>query len=123
MRYAYLDEFGRVVMGDARETPGDGPAARKAKRLMDEARAGVDPDKCYALDPRWAEELELVFSKYMAGGLGDLEDDPELRAFLDELEGWRREHGKESTIPEELMRRYVELTFARRLSPADDAAD
>lgn len=120
-RIVYLDEFGRLIVGDKREAKGEGPLARKVAELLDEARAGLDPDGRYSEDPRWVGELELTLGEYLAGGLGDLSDDPELRALLDEAEGWHTEHDGEF-VPEELMRRYVELTFARRISDFADAA-
>ena len=95
---------------------GDGDlVAEKVAELLEKARASLDPDKRYSEEPRWVDELELTISEYMAGGFGDLMDDPELKALLDEAEGWYTEHDGES-VPEELMCRYVELTFARRIS-------
>lgn len=118
-RLARLDEFGRVIAVDDLNVPAsldaDGPVARKVAELLDEARAGLDPDKRYAEDPHWMGEIELTLGEYLAGGLGDLADDPELRALLDELEGFYADAGEGGTPPEGLVRRYVDLTFARRL--------
>lgn len=93
----------------------DGPVAHKVAELLDEARAGLDPDKCYAEDPRWVGELELTLGEYLAGGLGDLAEDDELRGLLDELEGFYTDADEGEVPPENLLRRYVGFTFARRL--------
>lgn len=83
--------------------------------LMDEALAGLDPDKRYAEDPRWVGEIELTLSEYMAGGFGDLVSDDELRGLFDEFEGFYTDAEEDEAPPEGLVRRYVELAFARRL--------
>ena len=117
-RFAYLDELGRViVVGDLEKlaiADADSPVARRVAELLDEARTGLDPDKRYAEDPRWVDEIELTLGEYLAGGFGDLADD-ELRGLLDELEGFYTDAGEGEVPPEYLVRRYVELTFARRL--------
>ncbi len=94
----------------------DGPVARRVAELLDEARVGLDPDKCYSEDPRWVGDIELMLSEYLAGGLGDLADDAEMRSLLDELEGFYTGAEEGATPPEKLVRRYVELTFERRLN-------
>lgn len=118
-RVAFLDEFGRVIAVDDLNVPAyldaDGPVARRVAELLDEARAGLDPDRRYAEDPRWVGEIELTFGEYLAGGLGDLAEDLELKALLDEIEGFYTDAGEGVAPPEGLVRRYVELTFARRL--------
>ncbi len=118
-RFAYLDEFGRVVAVDDVEklagADADGPGARRVAELLDEARAGLDPDKRYSKDPRWVGEIELALGEYLAGGLGDLAEDDKLRGLLDELEGFYADAGEDVAPSEGLVRRYVELTFARRL--------
>lgn len=119
-RFACLDEFGRVVaVDDVEKLAGadtDGPVARRFAELIDEARAGLDPEKRYSEDPRWVGEIELTLGEYLAGGLGDLAEDDELRGLLDELEGFYTDAGEGEVPPEDLVRRYVELTFARRLN-------
>lgn len=118
-RHAFLDEFGRVVAVDDLErlagADADGPVARRVAELLDEARAGLEIDKRYSDDPRWMGEIELTLGEYLAGGLGDLADDPELRALLDELEGFYTGAREGEAPPEALVRRYVDLAFARRL--------
>lgn len=118
-RSACLDEFGRVVAADDLEklagVDADSPVARRVTEMLDEARAGLDPDKCYSEDPRWVGEIELTLGEYLAGGFGDLEEDLELKALLDELEGFYTDAGEGEALPEDLVRRYVELAFARRL--------
>ena len=118
-RVAFLDEFGRVIAVDDLDVPAsldtDGPVARKVAELLDDAHAGLDPDKCYAEDPRWVSELELTLGEYLAGGFGDLEEEDELRGLFGELEGFYADAGEGGTPPEGLVRRYVDLTFARRL--------
>ena len=118
-RVAFLDEFGRVIAVDDLDVPAsldtDGPVTRKVAELLNEARAGLDPDRRYAEDPRWVGEIELTFGEYLAGGLGDLAEDLELKALLDEIEGFYTDAGEGVAPPEGLVRRYVELTFARRL--------
>ena len=92
MRSAYLDELGRVIVVDALGAPADmsadGPLAHKMTELLEEARAGLDPTKRYAEDSRWVGDVELMLGEYLAGGLGDLAEDDELRRLLDELEGF-----------------------------------
>ncbi len=118
-RSACLDEFGRVVAADDLEkldgVDADSPVARRVTEMLDEARAGLDPGKRYSEDPRWVGELELTLGEYLAGGFGDLSEDGELRGLLDELEGFYTDAGEGEVPPEDLVRRYVELTFARRL--------
>ncbi len=92
-----------------------GAFAHKVAGLVDEARTGLDPAKRYSEDPRWVGELELTLGEYLAGGFGDLAEDSELRGLLDELEGFYTDAGEGEVPPESLVRRYVELTFARRL--------
>lgn len=118
-RLAFLDELGRVVAVDDLEklagADADSPVARRVAELLDEARAGLDPARRYAEDPRWVDEIELTLGEYLAGGLGDLAEDDELRGLLDELEGFYTNAEEGEVPPEGLVRRYVELTFARRL--------
>lgn len=118
-RLAYLDEFGRVVAVDDLEklagADADSPVARRVAELLDEARAGLDPDKRYSEDPRWVGEIELTLGEYLAGGFGDLAKDDGLRGLLGELEGFYTDAREDEAPPEGLVRRYVELTFARRL--------
>lgn len=119
-RLAFLDELGRVVAVDGLNVPAsldaDGPVARRVAELLDESRAGLDPDKRYAEDPRWVSDIELTLGEYLAGGLGDLAENDELRSLLDELEGFYTDAGEGEAPPEDLVRRYVELTFTRRLN-------
>lgn len=105
-----MDDVERLAGADA-----DGPVARRVAELLDEARVGLDPDKRYSEDPRWVGELELTLGEYLAGGFGDLTEDSELRGLLDELEGFYTDVGEGEVLPEGLVRRYVELAFARRL--------
>ena len=119
-RVAFLDEFGRVIAVDDLNvmagTDADGPVARRIAELLDEARAGLDPDKHYSEDPRWVGDVELTLGEYLAGGFGDLAEDSELRGLLDELEGFYTDAGEGEVPPEDLVRRYVELAFERRLN-------
>ena len=105
-----MDDLEKLSGADA-----DSPVARRIAELLDEARAGIDPDKRYAEDPRWVGEIELTLGEYLAGGLGDLAEDAELRSVLGELEGFYTDAEEGEVPPEDLVRRYVELTFARRL--------
>ena len=118
-RLAFLDEFGRVVAVDDLEMlagmDADGPLARRVAELLGEARSGLDLGKHYSEDPRWVGDIELTLGEYLAGGLGDLSEDDELRSLLDELEGFYTDAEDGVAPPESLVRRYVELTFARRL--------
>lgn len=94
----------------------DGPVVRRVAELLDEARAGLDPNKRYSEDSRWVGDIELMLSEYLAGGLGDLAEDAEMRSLLDELEGFYTEAEEGEAPPEGLVRRYVELAFERRLN-------
>lgn len=117
-RLAFLDELGRVVAVEDLEMlagmDADSPLARRVAGLLDEARAGLDPHKHYSEDPRWVGDIELTLGEYLAGGLGDLSEDIELRGLLDELEGFYTDAGEGEVPPEALVRRYVGLTFDRR---------
>ena len=119
MRSAYLDELGRVIavdaLGASADMSADGPLAHKMTELLEEARVGLDPTKRYAEDSRWAGDVELMPGEYLAGGLGDLAEDDELRRLLDELEGFYAGSGEGATPPESPVHQYVELAFERRL--------
>lgn len=57
------------------------------------------------------EEIEMMLSEYLAGGFGELEGNPRLKALLDEAEGIVTDalaEGKEATFPEEFVRRFFE---------------
>lgn len=113
-----LISLGVVAMDEREKLAGagiGGAFAHKVAGLVDEARAGLDPNKRYSEDSRWAGDIELMLSEYLAGGLGDLADDAEMRSLLGELEGFYTDAGEGEMPPEDLVRRYVELTFARRL--------
>ena len=56
------------------------------------------------------DDLELMFGEYMAGGFGALKGNPELKALLDEAEGYMTEameQGKDVEYPEGFLLRYA----------------
>lgn len=68
-------------------------------------------DKKYCEDAKLIEEIDLMLGEYLAGGFGDLEDNPRLKALLDEAEGYATDamtEGRELAYPEEFVRRYFE---------------
>lgn len=68
-------------------------------------------DKKYCEDAKLIEEIDLMLDEYLAGGFGDLEDNPRLKALLDEAEGYATDamtEGRELAYPEEFVRRYFE---------------
>ena len=114
-----LISLGVVAMDEREKLAGAGVGgafAHKVAGLVDEARAGLDPNKRYSEDSRWVGDIELMLSEALAGGLGDLAEDTEMRSLLDELEGFYSEAEEGEAPPEGLVRRYVELTFERRLN-------
>ena len=105
-----MDDCGQLAGGGA-----DSPVAARVAELIDETHEGLDPNKRYSEDPRLVGDIELMLGEYLAGGLGDLAENPELKALLDELEGFYTDAEEGEVPPEALVRRYVELAFARRL--------
>ena len=60
------------------------------------------------------DDLELMYTEHMAGGSGDLEGSPALKALLDEAEGYATdamEWGREVEHPNEFLVRYSERGF------------
>ena len=58
------------------------------------------------------EEIEMMLSEYLAGGFGELEGNPRLKALLDEAEGIVTDAlaaGKEPTFPGEFVLRYFDV--------------
>ena len=108
------------ALGASADMSADGSLAHKMAELLEEARAGLDPTKRYAEDPRWVGDVELMLREYLAGGLGSLAEDDELRRLLDELEGFYAGAGVGATPPESLVRKFVEFTFERRIRNASD---
>lgn len=65
----------------------------------------------YCDDPKAIDEIELMLGEYMAGGFGDLKENPRLKALLDEAERYATEaldEGREVAYPEEFVHRYFE---------------
>lgn len=56
------------------------------------------------------DDLETMFGEYMAGGFGELEGYPELKALLDEAEGYMAEamaEDRDVEYPDEFLLRYA----------------
>ena len=66
-------------------------------------------DMRYCDDPKLIEEIDLMLGEYLAGGFGDFEENPRLKALLDAAEGHATDamtEGREYAYPEEFVRRY-----------------
>lgn len=65
----------------------------------------------YCEDAKLIEEIDLMLGEYLAGGFGDLEENPRLKALLDEAEGYVTDamfEVREFAYPEEFVHRYFE---------------
>ncbi len=71
----------------------------------------LDPNKRYSEDESWVEDITILMEEYLAGGFGNMESAPELRAILDDFMPYYCDNAdmpaREMKFPEEIMRRYV----------------
>ena len=88
----------------------DGRLESRGRELRELAEAGLVEGKSYSSDLLWHVELTSIARDYELGGFDDSEEGAALRGVLAEVCACGKGKGFPS-IPEELMRRYVQLTF------------
>lgn len=107
-----LCEYLYFLAGDSREIKKaiDERLDSRRRELRELAEAGLVEGKSYSNDPLWHVELSTLAREYESGGFDDSEEGAALRGILAEVCACDKDKGH-LIIPEELMRRYVQLTF------------
>ncbi len=83
----------------------------RRRELREQAEAGLVEGKSYSGDFLWCVELKCLSRDYERGECDDSEEGAALRSLLAEACEYSNKNGGRLVFPEELVRRYVELTF------------
>ena len=105
-------EYLHFLAGDSQEIKRaiDERLDSRRRELRELAEAGLIEEKSYSSDMRWVVELSALAREYENGAFDDSEEGAALRNILAEVCACTKERSR-FAIPEELVRRYVQLTF------------